>query len=228
MATSLHLKTNLQQHPQAVQAAGGIESGMQQPEQTMKTPSIPFAILFLAVLASLQAQDVQVPAPQTAPAELPAATPAEARSAVATPAAMSLELSRLVAFPRGALQYEPALAAALQVTPKQEQELKKAMDDTVGVARKEMVGMDDKKQAYRLLVNAGNEYANLRDTILSDQQVNFLKAIQDALVAVAEQSKSQTEPGTTADVKGLFLRELRPSLNADQVALIEAAGGKLP
>ena len=182
----------------------------------MKTPSIPFAILFLAVLASLQAQDVQVPAPQTAPAELPAA------------AAMSMDLSRLVAFPRVALQYEPALAAALQVTPKQEQELKKAMDDTVGVAKKEMVGMDDKKQAYRLLVNAGNEYANLRNTILSDQQVNFLKAIQDALVAVAEQSKSQPEPGTTVDVKGLFLRELRPSLNADQVALIEAAGGKLP
>ena len=192
----------------------------------MKTPLI--AILSLAVLASLPAQDVQVPAPQPTPAELPAATPAEARPAVANPAAMPDELIRLVGFPRVALQYEPALAAALQVTPKQELELKKAMDDTVGVAKKEMVGMDDKKQAYRLLVNAGNEYGNLRDTILSDQQVNFLKAIQDALVAVAEQSKSQPEPGTTVDVKGLFLRELRPSLNADQVALIEAAGGKLP
>lgn len=195
----------------------------------MKTLSIPITILSLTLPPILPALDAQVSNPQTAPAESPASTQPKVLPTVANPVAIpGDEVIRLVGFPRVALQHEPALAAALQVTPKQQQELKKAMDDTVGVAKKEMVGMDDKKQAYRLLVNAQNEYGNLRDTILGDQQVNFLKAIQDALVAAAEHSKSQPEPGTTVDMKGLFLRELRPSLNADQVALIEAAGGKLP
>ncbi len=139
------------------------------------------------------------------------------------------EALRLVGFPRMALQLEPALAAAVQLTPEQHQSLKQAREETVEQAKKEMAAIEDKKVAYRTLVNAQNEYALRRDSIIGDHNVTLLNAIQAALIEATEQAKqAQHEPGKTVDMKALFLKELKPTLNADQVALVEAAGGKLP
>ncbi len=196
----------------------------------MKTPSALFAILSLILLPALPALDAQESNLQPAPAESPAASQPKVQPTVAAPAAMpGDEALRLVGVPRMALQLEPALAAAVQLTPEQHQSLKQAREETVEQAKKEMAAIEDKKVAYRTLVNAQNEYALRRDSIIGDHNVTLLNAIQAALIEATEQAKqAQPEPGKTVDMKALFLKELKPTLNADQVALVEAAGGKLP
>jgi hypothetical protein len=195
----------------------------------MRNPSIQIAIFTLIFTPFLPAQDAQDPTPQAQPAMPPAAVQTEEKQTVAPPAAMSQEIMKLIGFPKMAAELAPALAAAVQMTPEQQQALKQAMEETVDQAKKDMAGNDDQKQAYRNVVRAQNDYASRRDSILGDQQVNLISSIRAAFIKAFEASKqARSEPGKKLDMNTLFLKELKPCLDADQVARIEATGVKFP
>lgn len=193
----------------------------------MNAPSIPFTILSLFFASFLSAQDAREATPPSSPAKSPGA--AQAGEAVAKPETVSKEILQLAKFPRMALQFEPTLGAALQLTPGQQEELKKAWEETVGQTERNMAGSEDKIEVRNALVRAQKDFASSRDSILTEQQITLIEAINVALKEAERKAKqARQESGKKVDKRAFFLLELKPSLNADQVALVEAAGGKLP
>jgi len=142
---------------------------------------------------------------------------------------VSKEILELARFPDMALQLEPALGAALQLTPDQQQELKKAGEETVGQAEKDMAAIEDKIEVRRARERARKDFASRRDSILTGQQISFIDTIKAALAEAGRKANQvRLESGKRVDRRDFFLIELKPSLTTDQVALIEASGAKLP
>lgn len=189
----------------------------------MKIP-LPALTAVLAVAFSLaQAQETSEVSPEGL------AKPAKAPPAP-VPAMASVESLKLAGFPMGVLKFEPAIAAAFLLTPDQAQELQKAMDETIVASKKEIASVEDKTQAQQLSQEARKDFESRRAALLSDEQISLLETIKattrDSQVELQESKPAPGQP--KPQFKDVFLRNLKVALNADQIARVEAAGGKLP
>ena len=189
-------------------------------------PQLTIAVLTLSVSLTYAQETPEMP-----PQESTEAAPQAAKAPSAPNSAMApTESLRLAGFPMSVLQFEPAISAAFLLTPQQAQELQKALDETVGSAKKDQATNTDKKQVQQFTKQAQKDFESRRGTILSDEQIFLIKTLQSTFKAsqVEVKESKPAERQEMLQIKDVFLRNLKTALNADQLTRIEVAGGKLP
>lgn len=155
-----------------------------------------------------------------------AEAPVTAKPLVPKPALPKPEALRLAGFPVEVLKFEPALAAAFELTPEQQEQLQKTWNETVEASKKDAVGSDDKKQAQAIMQKARKDFESFRSGMLTDRQVSLIESIRGVIKSAHARVKADKSAPST--FKQIFLAEMKMALNADQLALVQAAGGKLP
>jgi primosomal protein N' len=186
----------------------------------MKIPSLVCA-LFTASLSLVRAQD------NPAKAEPP---PSAQAPQPVTPEAASKEALRLAGFPTNSLKYEPALAAAFQLTDGQAESLKSAWKESVQQTKEDLGESADSIQVRKSTKLAAKDFKTRRDSILSGEQLSLITTINEAFAATRNQLKEGGAGKSTSHekTKEVFLEKIKVSLTAEQLALVRAAGGKLP